>query len=74
MNGHVLWFDAVKAYGFITGDDRRTYFVHRTAVLDDAELTTGARVEFEATETPRGPRAERIVLVGPQPTPADGGP
>ncbi len=78
MRGHVVWFDAVRAYGFITGDDRQTYFVHRTAVLDGAPLETGERVEFDATETPRGLRAEavrrissiRVRLAAPRTEPA----
>ena len=61
MTGVVETFDRVRRFGFIRGEDGRSYFVHRTSLVDGAFfLDPGDRVVFEALLAPRGPRAERV--------------
>ena len=33
QKGTVKWFDAVKGYGFIAGDDGKDVFVHQSNIL-----------------------------------------
>ena len=69
--GTVRWFDADKGFGFIEpqdgGDD---VFVHFSAIEDTGGFRTlaeGQPVEYDATEGPRGPQAERVRPTGGAP-------
>ena len=58
MNGTVKWYDSVKGYGFIQGEDNVDYFVHRTGVKDEVfSLEAGQNVEFNVKEGQKGPLA-----------------
>lgn len=58
MEGTVKWYDSVKGYGFIQGDDNKDYFVHRTGVKDDVfSLEAGQAVVFEVKDGEKGPVA-----------------
>ena len=63
MTGKVKWFNAAKGYGFITGDDGKEVFVHFSAILVDGfkTLDEGQAVEFEITQSDRGPQASNVV-------------
>jgi len=56
MQGVVKWFDVLKGYGFITGQDGDDYFVHHTAVAGEGwkVLERDAEVDFEIGESPSG--------------------
>lgn len=64
--GTVKWFNDTKGYGFIeqegTGDD---VFVHYSAIAGEGyrSLTQGSVVEFDIEQSPKGPRAENVVIV-----------
>jgi CspA family cold shock protein len=69
--GTVRWFDAEKGFGFIEpqegGDD---VFVHFSAIEDTGGFRTldeGQSVDFDATEGPRGPQADRVRPTGGAP-------
>jgi CspA family cold shock protein len=52
-----------RGFGFITGDDGKDYFFHRTALssaLDFDRVTGGEAVQFELESSPRGPRATNV--------------
>ena len=52
-----------RGFGFITGDDAKEYFFHRSGVdssLDFDRLNGGEKVEFEIEQSPKGPRAARV--------------
>ena len=54
---------AERGFGFIAADDGKEYFFHRSAVdptLDYDRLGGGEKVEFDITNSPTGPRAERV--------------
>ncbi len=60
--GKVKWFNAEKGYGFITDDNGGDVFVHFSAIVMDGfkELKEGEAVEFEVTESDRGPQAANV--------------
>ncbi len=62
--GTVKWFNEEKRYGFITPDEGgQDLFVHQTALGDGIRLTDGTRVEFDAEDGPKGPKAVNVKTV-----------
>jgi cold shock CspA family protein/predicted RNA-binding Zn-ribbon protein involved in translation (DUF1610 family) len=61
MFGHVIWFNETSGKGRVRGKDSVEYFVSKQDFLDLESPRRGDRVEFEAVETSRGPRAQKIV-------------
>ena len=60
-SGTVKWFNHEKGFGFITPDDAgRDLFVHQSQVEGGVALDDGAKVEFEAEESDKGPRAIQV--------------
>ena len=54
---------ADRGFGFITAEDTKEYFFHRSSVdasLDFDRLTGGERVEFDIEQSPKGPRANHV--------------
>jgi CspA family cold shock protein len=60
MKGNIKWYNARKGYGFITGEDGKEVFVHRTALPVEASLNEGDAVEFEVETSDRGPQAKNV--------------
>lgn len=58
--GTVKFFNRTRNYGFINGDDGKTYFVHGTGLKEGTEIDEGDRVSFKATEGDKGPKAEGV--------------
>ena len=61
--GTVKWFNADKGYGFIAPDDGTAdVFVHHSAIKTDGyrSLEDNQRIEFTATQGPKGPQAEDV--------------
>lgn len=64
MEGTILNFLPSKGYGFVQGDDGRSYFLHQADLVDEAgRLIEGQRVMFEESATPKGYRARRVRTV-----------
>src|ERR1039457_6066066 len=63
--GTVKWFNAEKGYGFIAVDNGKDVCVHFSASQADGyrTLEEGQRVEFEITQSDRGPQAEAVRMV-----------
>lgn len=62
--GKVKWFNENKGYGFILQDGGgRDVFVHYSEIKDEGyrTLSEGETVEFEVTESPKGPQAKEVV-------------
>ena len=62
MKGKVKWYNRVKEYGFITGEDNKDYFVHASDIEGDIGLDEGIDVEFELAEGDRGMKAVKVKL------------
>jgi cold shock CspA family protein len=64
--GVVLAWDRHRHYGFVGTDDGSEFFAHEQSLVDQgAPPAPGEIVEFVATESPRGPRAERVRRLPP---------
>ncbi len=62
MKGKVKNFDPLKGYGFITGEDGKDYFVHKSALKEGVNLAPGADVTFDGVQGDRGPKAENVAI------------
>jgi len=52
-----------RGFGFISAEDGKEYFFHRSSLeasLDFDRLVGGERVEFEVEPSPKGPRAVKV--------------
>jgi len=62
MRGTVKWFNEAKGFGFISpADNSRDVFVHYSSIQQKGfkTLKEGQEVEFEVTEGPKGPQANK---------------
>ena len=60
MKGTVKFFDEVKRFGFIAGDDGKEYFVHKTGLNEGVTLSENDSVTFDVAEGDRGPKAVNV--------------
>ena len=60
MNGTVKFFNEMKGFGFITGEDGKEYFVHISALAEGARLAEGDSVTFDVEQGDRGPKAVHV--------------
>jgi cold shock protein len=61
--GTVKWFNAEKGFGFIAQNDGGAdVFVHYSAIESNGykSLDENQAVEFDVTQGPKGPQAERV--------------
>ena len=60
--GTVKWFNEQKGFGFVTQDDGPDVFVHYSAIQESGfkSLNEGDQVEFEVTQSPKGPQAQAV--------------
>ncbi len=65
MTGKVKWFNDSKGYGFISADGGKDVFVHFSAIQMPGRktLVEGDNVEFDVTESEKGPKAANVVKV-----------
>ena len=69
MKGHVNKVLGEKGFGFITGEDSREYFFHRTDIsgffndlVTDVDKGEIVKVTFDPDETSKGPRARNVIV------------
>ena len=60
MKGTVKFFNAMKGFGFIAGEDGKEYFVHQTGLDEGVNLHENDPVEFDVEEGDRGPKAVSV--------------
>ena len=60
--GTVKFFNAEKGYGFISRESGDDVFVHYSNIQSTGykTLDEGQRVEFDTTQGPKGPQADRV--------------
>ena len=63
--GSVKWFNDAKGYGFISQEGGPDVFVHFSSIRAEGfkSLQEGDRVEFEVTQSPKGPHAANVTKV-----------
>lgn len=63
--GQVKWFNVSKGFGFIIRDDGEEIFVHFRSIRGEGRrsLRDGQRVEFEVTDSEKGPQADDVVAL-----------
>jgi len=57
--GRIKWFSAEKGYGFISMDDGRECFVHKTQCT--ATFREGDEIAFELYDGARGLHARKVI-------------
>jgi len=65
VTGTIVKIVSDNGFFFIKGDDSRQYFGHRSALIQTVwiyDIMEGDIVEFDATDSPKGPRAECIAV------------
>jgi len=60
MDGKVKFFNEMKGFGFISGDDGKEYFVHQSALGEGVTLAENDEVTFEVVQGDRGPKADKV--------------
>ncbi len=60
MEGTVKFFNSMKNFGFITGEDGKDYFVHVSGLKEGTRLRDGDKVSFEAVKGDKGMKAEKV--------------
>jgi CspA family cold shock protein len=62
MTGKIRTLRVDKGFGFIKDDRGNDYFFHQSAIFGEGidNLREGDSVEFEATQGPKGARAENV--------------
>jgi CspA family cold shock protein len=51
---------ADRGFGFITAEDGKEYFFHRSSIESFDSLRGTERVEFDVEDSPKGPRAAQV--------------
>ena len=62
MEGTVKFFNTMKNFGFITGEDEKDYFVHANDLNEGVSINENDKVTFDVEEGDRGPKATNVSL------------
>jgi cold shock protein len=60
MEGKVKFYNDLKGFGFITGEDEKDYFVHQTGLADGVRLNNEDQVVFDVEQNDRGLKAVNV--------------
>lgn len=63
VEGTVKFFNSMKNFGFIAGEDGKEYFVHSSGLKEGTSITEGDKVSFKPTQGDRGLKAEEVEKV-----------
>ena len=58
--GTVKFYNRMKRFGFIHGEDGNDYFVHETGLKPGVSLNEGDKVTFTIVQGDKGPKAEEV--------------
>ena len=59
MKGTIKFFNHEKGFGFITAEDGKEIFVHKSA-LGDTRVDEGDSITFDTEQGDKGPRAVNV--------------
>jgi len=62
MKGTVKWYNSMKGYGFIEGEDGKDVFVHSSALPIGSYINEKDMVEYTTEESERGLRATNVKM------------
>jgi CspA family cold shock protein len=60
MKGKVKFFNELKGFGFIAGEDGKEYFVHSSGLNTGVTIKEGDTVTFVIEQGDKGPRAVKV--------------
>ena len=60
VEGTVKFYNSMKHFGFIAGDDGKEYFVHVSGLKEGVSITEGDKVSFKVVEGEKGLKAEQV--------------
>lgn len=60
MKGTVKFFNEMKEFGFITGEDGKDYFVHKSGLTEGVTISEGDSVSFDTEKGDRGLKAVNV--------------
>ena len=60
MKGTVKFFNNMKGFGFISGEDGKEYYVHQDGLKEGVRLQDNDSVTFDVEEGDRGPKAVNV--------------
>jgi len=65
VQGTVKWFNESKGFGFLSQEAGPDVFVHHSEIKADGyrTLNEGDKVQFEITQSPKGPRAANVTRI-----------
>lgn len=61
MKGNIKFFNRTKGFGFIIAEDGKEYYVHESAVNENAFLDENDSVVFEIEQGEKGPKAVKVI-------------
>jgi cold shock protein len=60
MKGSVKFFNNMKGFGFIKGEDDKEYFVHQSGLNEGVSITENDSVTFDVEQGDRGLKAINV--------------
>lgn len=60
VEGTVKFFNSMKHFGFVAGDDGKEYFIHESGLKEGVSIAEGDKVSFDVVDGDRGPKAENV--------------
>jgi len=69
MKGTVKFFNGMKGFGFIAGEDGKEYFVHTSGLNEGVTLNENDAVTFDVEEGDKGPKAANVAKEGTEAAP-----
>jgi cold shock protein len=62
MKGTIKWYNPIRGFGFIQGEDGKDVFVHSTALPTETDINPDDSVEYTIEESERGLRAINVIV------------
>lgn len=60
MKGKIKMFNVERGFGFITGEDAKDCYVHKSQIEGGVALAVGDAVEYEAETDAKGMHAKNV--------------